>query len=88
MIFGYVLLPLAVDIFLAWFLLAVQLPQAKSTVLVVLRMAPDLGLLVALTLLLTLGWGTLRTLLVLQSIFRRAPRIETAGQEWNLGPAA
>jgi CubicO group peptidase (beta-lactamase class C family) len=89
MIFGYVLLPLAVDIFLAWFLLAVQLPQAKSTVLVVLRMAPDLGLLVALTLLLTLGWGTVRTLLVLQSIFRRAPGKETSsGQEWNVGAAA
>jgi hypothetical protein len=89
MVLGYVVIPLVVDLLLAWFLLAIQLPQAKSTPWFVLRMAPDLGLLVWLTLLFTLGWGTLRTLLMLQGIFRRAPSKEASSeQEWNLGPAS
>jgi CubicO group peptidase (beta-lactamase class C family) len=72
MIFGYVVIPLVVDISLAWFLLAKQLPDAKSTVLFVLRMFPDIGLLIILTLLFTLVWGTVRTLFMLQTIFRKA----------------
>jgi len=72
MILGYVVLPLTIDLFLAWFLLAKQLPEASSTVWVVLRMAPDIGLLVLLVLLFTLGWGAVRTLLVLMTIFRKA----------------
>jgi CubicO group peptidase (beta-lactamase class C family) len=73
MILGYVLIPLAIDILRAWFLLAKQLPEARSTVLFVLRMFPDTGVLIVLVLLLTIGWGTLRTLLMLQTIFRTAP---------------
>ena len=89
MIFGYVLLPLAIDILLAWFLLAIQLPDARATVLVVLRMAPDLGLLVILTLLFTLGWGAVRTLLMLQIIFRKASsKQESSIQEQSLGQVA
>jgi hypothetical protein len=89
MILGYIVIPLVVDLFLAWFLLAIQLPDASATVLVVLRMAPDLGLLISLTLFFTLGWGPLRTLLMLRAIFRRAPGKEASSeQQWNLGPAA
>lgn len=71
MLLGYVLIPLTVDILLAWFLLGKQLPDARSTVLFVLRMFPDTGLLIILVLLFTLGWGTVRTLLTLQAIFRK-----------------
>jgi hypothetical protein len=86
MIIGYVLFPLGIDILLAWFLLAIQLPDARATVLVVLRMAPDLGLLVILTLLFTLGWGTVRTLLMLQIIFRKASsKQESFRQKQSLG---
>lgn len=89
MIARYVVIPLAVDMLLAWFLLAKELPDASSTVLVVLRQAPDLGLLVTLTLLFTLGWGTVRTLLMLQLIFRKASREqESSGQELNLEQVA
>jgi CubicO group peptidase (beta-lactamase class C family) len=89
MIAGYVILPLAIDILLAWFLLAVQLPDARATVLFVLRMAPDMGLLVILTLLFTLGWGTLRTLFLSQSLFRRASSKQKSSRpEPNLGQVA
>jgi CubicO group peptidase (beta-lactamase class C family) len=86
---GYLLLPLAVDILLAWFLLAVQLPDARSTTLVVLRMAPDLGLLLILILFFTLGWGSLRTLLLLQVLHRQATQKQASPtQEPNLGQVA
>jgi CubicO group peptidase (beta-lactamase class C family) len=86
MIAGYMVIPLAIDILLAWFLLAKQLPDARSTVLFLLRMTPDLGLLVILTLLFTLGWGTLRTLFMLQILFRKASSTqESSIQEQNLG---
>jgi CubicO group peptidase (beta-lactamase class C family) len=68
---GYVVIPIAIDILLAWFLLAIELPQARITVWGLLRNAPDLGLLVILVLGLTLGWGAIRTLLMLQAIFRK-----------------
>ena len=89
MIFGYVVIPLAVDILLAWFLLAKQLPGARSTVWLTLRMFPDVGLLIVLVLVFTLGWGTARTLLMLQAIFRKASSREASSpQERILGPAA
>jgi hypothetical protein len=68
-----VAIPPAVDILLAWFLLAKQLPEARSTVWFILRMFPDTGLLIVLVLLFTLGWGSVRTLLMLRTVFRRAP---------------
>jgi CubicO group peptidase (beta-lactamase class C family) len=89
MIAGYLLLPLAFDLLLAWFLLAVQLPDARATVPSVVRMAPDLGLLLILILLFTLGWGTLRTLLLSQILFRKAARKqESPSQEPGLGQVA
>lgn len=70
-LFGYVVIPMAIDILLVWFLLAKELPHAKSTVLLTLRMAPDIGLLIILVLLFTLGWGIIRTSLMMQAIFRK-----------------
>jgi CubicO group peptidase (beta-lactamase class C family) len=72
LLLGYVVMPLAVDLFIAWYLLAKELPQAKSTVWLTLRMAPDIGSLIILTLLFTIGWGTIRTLLVLRALFRNS----------------
>jgi hypothetical protein len=57
---------------LAWFLLAKEIPQAKSTVMGTLRGAPDIGLLIVLVLLFTIGWGTIRTLLMLRAILGKA----------------
>jgi hypothetical protein len=89
MIAVYVVMPLAIDVLLAWFLLAKQLPEASSTVPFLLRMTPDLGLLVLLTLLFTLGWGSLRTLFMLQILFQKAPGKEASSeQERILGHAA
>ena len=89
MIFGYILLPLGIDILLAWFLLAKQLPDSRATVLFLLRMTPDLGLLVLLTLLFTLGGGPLRTLFMLQILFRKASsKQESSIQKQSLGQVA
>lgn len=71
LIFGNILLPLSIDIFIAWFILAKELPQANTTVLLILRGAPDIGLLTVLILSLALGWGVLRTILVLRAIFAK-----------------
>jgi CubicO group peptidase (beta-lactamase class C family) len=70
-LFGYVVIPIAIDLLLAWFLLAKEIPQAKSTVMGTLRGAPDIGLLTVLVLLFAIGWGTIRTLLMLRAIFRK-----------------
>jgi hypothetical protein len=71
LVYGFI--PLIIDALLAWFLLAKQLPDANTTAWVVLRMFPDTGLLIFLVLLLTVGWGALRTLLLAGALFRRAP---------------
>jgi CubicO group peptidase (beta-lactamase class C family) len=51
-----------IDLALAGYLLFVRLPAAKSNVPLTLRFEPDLGLLLLVILLLTLGWGLLRSL--------------------------
>jgi hypothetical protein len=50
------------DLSLAAGLLFVRLPESKDTLSLALRFSPDIGLLYILLLLLTLGWGTIRTL--------------------------
>jgi CubicO group peptidase (beta-lactamase class C family) len=66
---GYILIPLAVDILIAWFLLAKQLPQTKATLWGGFRFSPDIYLLIVTVLLFTLVWGTIRTILLLQTTF-------------------
>jgi CubicO group peptidase (beta-lactamase class C family) len=51
-----------IDLALAGYLLFVRLPDAKSSVPLTLRFQPDLGLLLSVILLLTLGWGLIRSL--------------------------
>lgn len=53
-----------IDLALTGYLLFVRLPAAKSNVPLTLRFEPDLGLLLLVILLLTLGWGLLRSLWV------------------------
>lgn len=52
-----------VDLSLAGGLLFVRLPETNDTLSLALRFSPDIGLMYILLLLLTLGWGTIRTLL-------------------------
>ncbi len=68
---GLVVIPLVIDGLIAWFLLGIQLPNAKSTILTAVRMYPDSGLLLMLILLFTLVWGIIRTGLILQAVFRK-----------------
>lgn len=51
-----------IDLALVSYLLFVRLPAANSSVALTLRFEPDLGLLLLVILLLTLGWGLLRSL--------------------------
>lgn len=51
-----------IDLALVGYLLFVRLPNAKSSVPLTLRFEPDLGLLLLIILLLTLGWGLIRSL--------------------------
>jgi CubicO group peptidase (beta-lactamase class C family) len=66
----FTLLLAVIDIGLVWYLLS-MIPQQETTVGIVVRSSPDLGLLMALILLLTLGWGTVRTVLMLKEIFKQ-----------------
>jgi hypothetical protein len=51
-----------IDLALVGYLLLIRLPAAKSNVPLTLRFEPDLGLLLLVILLLTFGWGLLRSL--------------------------
>jgi CubicO group peptidase (beta-lactamase class C family) len=51
-----------IDLALAGYLLFVRLPAAKSSVSLTLRFEPDLGLMLLVILLLTVGWGVIRSL--------------------------
>jgi len=53
------------DLFLAGALLFVRLPETNDTLALALRFNPDVGLMYILLLVLTLGWGTIRTLIFL-----------------------
>ena len=55
-----------VDLALAGGLLFIQLPETKDTLSLALRFNPDIGLMYVILLLLTLGWGTIRTVIFLQ----------------------
>lgn len=60
---GWMFIALAlIDLALAGYLLFIRLPDAKSSVPLTLRFQPDLGLLLLVILLLTLGWGLIRSL--------------------------
>jgi CubicO group peptidase (beta-lactamase class C family) len=66
-----------VDLALATGLLFVRLPDTKDTLLLALRFNPDIGLMYIILLLLTLGWGTIRTFLFLRSFFK-TNKLETS----------
>jgi len=66
----YVLIPLIVDISLAIYIFSILLPQYDTTLPTVLVFAPDLGIMVMLILILTIVWGTVRTLLMLFAILK------------------
>lgn len=51
----------ALDVALIAYFLFVQLPENLTTVPLMLRFNPDLGLMLAIVLVLTAGWGTIRT---------------------------
>lgn len=51
-----------IDLALVGYLLFIRLPTAKSNMPLTLRFEPDLGLMLLVILLLTLGWGLLRSL--------------------------
>jgi CubicO group peptidase (beta-lactamase class C family) len=64
-----VLVPAAIDLALALYVLAVFLPQNAVTVPIALYFVPDVGLLLIGILVMTLGWGLLRTVLMLRAVF-------------------
>jgi CubicO group peptidase (beta-lactamase class C family) len=55
-----------IDLALAGGLLFIRLPESKDTLSLALRFNPDIGLMYVLLLMLTLGWGTIRTILFLR----------------------
>jgi hypothetical protein len=66
-----------VDLALAGGLLFVRLPESKDTLALALRFNPDIGSMYVLLLVLTLGWGAIRTLLSLW-LLRKPTRLVTA----------
>ncbi|MGD2078414.1 MAG: serine hydrolase domain-containing protein [Chloroflexota bacterium] len=60
---GWLFAGLAImDLALAGYALFIRLPNIESSVLQEVRYNPDLGLILVVVLLLTLGWGSLRSL--------------------------
>jgi CubicO group peptidase (beta-lactamase class C family) len=60
---GWLFITLAlIDLALVGYLLFIRLPAAKSNVPLTLRFEPDLGLMLLVILLLTVGWGIVRSL--------------------------
>ena len=66
-----------VDLALAVGLLFIRLPESKDTLFLALRFNPDIGLMYVLLLILTLGWGTIRTLLFLRQSLKTS-KLENA----------
>ena len=60
------LLMAALDIALIAYFLLVQLPANLTTPALMLRFSPDLGLMLVIALVLTAGWGTIRSLWALR----------------------
>jgi len=63
----------AIDLALIIYWLFIVLPDRKSSVPLVLRFSPDLGVLLLVFLLLTVGWGSVRTLWAVWLWRRGAP---------------
>lgn len=57
-----------IDLALAGALLFVSLPLTNDTLSLALRFNPDVGLMYVVLLVLTLGWGTLRTIIFLAKL--------------------
>jgi hypothetical protein len=55
------------DLSLAGYSLLIRIPDNDTSVSQVLRFEPDLGLTLVVILLLTLGWGSLRSLWAVRS---------------------
>lgn len=58
-----------IDLALAGYLLFVYLPQSTSSFPLMLRFEPDTGLMCIVLLVLTLGWGTVRTILASRKLY-------------------
>jgi hypothetical protein len=61
----------AIDLILAGGLLFIRLPETNDTLALALRFNPDIGLMYILLLVLTLGWGFLRTGLFVHVLSRK-----------------
>ncbi|HEX5167844.1 MAG TPA: serine hydrolase domain-containing protein [Cyclobacteriaceae bacterium] len=67
----YIMMPAAIDILLTVYLMAVLLPGNAVTIPITLYFTPDVGLLLILILLLTIGWGLIRTILMLRALYKK-----------------
>lgn len=59
-----------VDLALAGSLLFIRLPESKDTLSLALRFNPDIGLMYVILLVLTLGWGSIRSILFLRNLYK------------------
>lgn len=57
-----------IDLALIAYFLLVQLPANLTTVPLLLRFGPDLGLMLVIALILTAGWGTIRSLWTIRRV--------------------
>lgn len=65
----------ALDLALIAYFLLVQLPANLTTVPLMLRFSPDLGLMLVVVLILTAGWGTIRSLWAIQRRRSESPDV-------------
>lgn len=75
-LWGYAIAPAAIDLMLTVYLMFVLLPGNDVTLPITLYFVPDAGLLLILILSMTIGWGLIRTILMLRAIFK-APAVKS-----------
>lgn len=65
------------DFIIAFGLLFIWFPQSNDTIALALRFNLDIGLLYLLILMLTIGWGLVRTMLFLKQLFKSKTHISS-----------
>lgn len=76
---GYVVVAAGVDLALVAYILVVFLPENDVTIPILLYFVPDVAVVFIGVLVLALGWGLLRTLLMLRTLYPIAPARGLAG---------
>lgn len=66
-----------IDIILAGYLLLIRLLESQSSLLLTLHFEPDIGLMYSVILILTIGWGVIRSIWVIRKSTNKITAVES-----------